>query len=181
VRQIVDFDSTRSKGASSMLCASGFSAGRKQEMTNQTTVLSDDTFLNSIGVNTHMGFLNTSYNDEGKVIQSLNYLGIDHVREYIPYSWGVSHWDKLADANIKFDFVIPDYNGVDLTGSMAILDAFVQNHPGSVLSVEGANEVLNRPVSYLGELLSPMRSNFSTTSTTRFIATPTSPGFQFTI
>ena len=111
-----------------------------------TVAVLTDEFVNSIGVNVHMGFLNTSYADATLVADSLVLLGITHVRDNFPGAEYGAAFEagalQLAAEGYKFDFVIPVYDGsVNLAADMAVMNSLQQTYPGSVFTVEGPNEV----------------------------------------
>src|SRR3954468_13523022 len=110
--------------------------------------LSASSFLQSLGVNVHMGYGNTVYwTNEHLVESSLDYLGIKHVRDNVPVPWTKANVEKLADHGIKFDLYTPTINGaVDVAANIAMIDALAAAHPGMITSIEGPNEILLRPV-----------------------------------
>jgi hypothetical protein len=105
-------------------------------------------FLDSIGVNTHLGYLNTAYANTSLVESCLAYLGIDHVRD------GISGMDSpsfageraLAAAGYQMDLIM----GTPTADAFASLDYLAKTYSGSVFSVEGPNEVGFRPVWFDG-------------------------------
>jgi hypothetical protein len=105
-------------------------------------------FIDSLGVNTHMGYLNTAYANTSLVESSLAYLGIDHVRDGIPQlnSANFAGEKALAAAGYKIDFVME----TPTADAFATLDYLAKNNPGSVFSVEGPNEVGFAPVTFDG-------------------------------
>ena len=108
------------------------------------TAQSASTFLDSIGINVHMGYTWTSYNNVGLVETSLAYIGVDNVRDkLLDWSNVQANYAQIADAGYKFDFVLPVYDPttVNLTEFVNMVHDFVLAHPGSVSAIEGANEV----------------------------------------
>jgi hypothetical protein len=65
-------------------------------------------FLNTIGVNTRLAYTDGDYRSAANVLSALNWLGIDHVRDFGVWNkWvGQSSYGLLADAGIKFDMVL---------------------------------------------------------------------------
>jgi hypothetical protein len=90
-------------------------------------------FLDTIGVNTHLGYLNTAYANTSLVESSLAYLGIDHIRDSIPElnSLNAAGEKALAAAGCKIDFVME----TPTADAFATLDYFAKNYSGSVFSV----------------------------------------------
>src|SRR5260221_4454288 len=65
-------------------------------------------FLDSIGVNTHLSYIDSNYVDAGKVLTGIRYLGVTTVRDYGLQADGRGRksYGLLADAGIKFDMFI---------------------------------------------------------------------------
>ena len=111
-------------------------------------------FDDLIGVNVHMAYTWTTYADVALVESSLAYLGVDSVRDELANSTylNIASDEQLAAAGIKFDFVLPVYSPstVDLSQFVSMVDAFATSYPGSVIAIEGANEVNLWPATYNG-------------------------------
>ena len=110
-------------------------------------------FLGSIGINIHMPYDQTSYVDVAKVEVSLDYLGIDHVRDkLLNWQHAQDAFATMAEKGYLFDFLLPVYypTTVNLTEFVAMLHDFVVTHPGSVSAIEGANEVNIWPALFNG-------------------------------
>ena len=111
-------------------------------------------FDDSIGVNVHMAYTWTTYADVGLVESSLAYLGVDNVRDDLANSTylNIASDEQLAAAGIKFDFVLPVYSPstVNLSQFVSMVDTFATSYPGSVVAIEGANEVNLWPATYNG-------------------------------
>jgi hypothetical protein len=112
-------------------------------------------FVGTLGVNTHLEYTDGLYVNYQQVITDLNYLGINQVRDGTPNpSGGIPYQDyetsiaAATAAGIKFDFITGP--GEALSTTMSQIDAIAKAHPGSVLAVEGPNEINNFPVSYNG-------------------------------
>jgi hypothetical protein len=121
--------------------------------TTTTTVTRAEDFIQSIGVNTHMGNSGMGYGDVQVVLKELNYLGVDHIRDWFPEQiWALqySHLSTLASAGIDLHALLPNINPIDLNTHMAALHSFALAYPGAIASVEGANEVDVAPVTYQG-------------------------------
>ncbi|MDA9435757.1 beta strand repeat-containing protein [Bradyrhizobium sp. CCBAU 51627] len=122
--------------------------------TNQT-VLSASAFTSSIGVNTHVSYAWGGYNNLALVEADLKYLGVTSLRDgltNIPAAQPVL--DGLASAGYKFDLgvssSIPASGAAGLQQYIDALDAFQAKHPGSILALEGLNEVNLQAFSYNG-------------------------------
>ena len=108
-------------------------------------------FLSTLGVAAHINYTDGQYVDISKDLSALQYLGISHVRDAAPNPnfdpTGQIHLGIAADAGLKFTFIAndPDPNLV-----VSRLHAFLIAHPGSVVGIEGPNEVNNWPVTYNG-------------------------------
>jgi hypothetical protein len=99
-------------------------------------------FDQSIGVNTHIDWQGSgsSYADVAIVEASLAYLGATHVRDGIPFSnWTLPEYEAIAATGVKFDIVVtaPD---IDCATDLAQINQLAAAVPGSVASIEGANE-----------------------------------------
>ena len=108
------------------------------------------TFSNSLGVNTHLNYGGTPYADGTAVANALNYLGIHILRDVAGGQTTSPSYDALAAAGDKFEFVMPGQNQ-GVTGPLSLVSAFQASHPGSVIAIEGPNEVNNWGVTYNGQ------------------------------
>jgi Ca2+-binding RTX toxin-like protein len=112
--------------------------------TGVAPTLSATQFIDSIGVNVHVGYFWTAYGDTNLVNQSLDYLGVDLVRDKL-LSWPEvqGNYEALAQHGVKFDFVLPVYDAgnVDVQTFVNLASAIAQHNPGSVFAIEGPNEV----------------------------------------
>ncbi|MCJ2066533.1 hypothetical protein MKK63_28130 [Methylobacterium sp. J-088] len=110
-------------------------------------------FINTVGVNTHIPYTDSSYADIDKVLEALRYLGVGNLRDAVPdpslAGGGGSHFGPFATAGFKFDFVVA--SNLPLTKTLSLLDDFARIHPRAITSVEGPNEVNNWPVTYNGQ------------------------------
>ncbi len=108
--------------------------------------------IDSFGIDTHIDYTDGKYANIAEVVEALDYLGLDTVRDHAPTPasdpYGQGHLGDAADAGVKFVFV----SGRDDTPATVVqrLHAFVEAHPGSIVGIEGPNEVNNWPVSYKG-------------------------------
>ncbi|MGR9246169.1 calcium-binding protein [Rhizobium leguminosarum] len=108
--------------------------------------------IRSFGIDTHIDYTDGKYSNVGEVVKALDYLGLDTVRDHAPNSAsdpnGQTHFGDAAEAGVQF--VFSAQREVDPATVAQRLHAFVQAHPGSVVGIEGPNEVNNWPVSYHG-------------------------------
>jgi hypothetical protein len=106
--------------------------------------LSAGAFVDSIGINVHLAYTNSEYTNVTQVGSALNYLGVENVRDNLSTSTlAVNGFEALAAAGIKFDF-LPTLNAnstVDVTAFVNNLIAYEAKFPGSIVAIEGANEV----------------------------------------
>ncbi len=110
------------------------------------TILSASSFISSIGVNTHAGYSWGGYNNLALVEDDLKYLGVTKLRDGLASSPAAQPiLDGLAKDGYTFDFVVPSSVPAGGTSALqAYLDsvkAFETSHPGSVVALEGLNEV----------------------------------------
>jgi len=90
----------------------------------------------SVGVNVHLSYRNTSYGDLGKVQKALEYLGVHHLRDIITKDQRqLDQIDALMAKGYDFNFMIPP----DL-GSIPEQIARMRPRAGHIASVEGPNE-----------------------------------------
>ena len=76
-------------------------------------VLDAENFTQSLGVNAHVSWSNYyPYSDTAKVISSMDYLGIDNMRDYINSS-SIGLFKQLAASGIKFDLLLNPVVGID--------------------------------------------------------------------
>lgn len=112
-------------------------------------------FLSSIAINTHMSYTDGAYANVANVASDLAYLGITTVRDAVPTPDGgipavnqIAALETLAADGIKFDLLVSP--GLTIAQTMQEITAFEQAAPGSIIAVEGPNEINNNPVSYDG-------------------------------
>lgn len=107
-------------------------------------------FLETIGVNTHLAYSDGSYGRGAHVLDALQYLGLDLVRDSAvkPGQRGMGSFDLLAHAGVQFDMVVQAKR--DPGEAVDAIAQFALRHPGAVLAVEGPNEIDHWPVYYAG-------------------------------
>ncbi len=120
-----------------------------------------EALLDSIGVNIHVEYTDGGYRDPGRIIDSLRFIHVSHVRDNAPWpaSQGQAGYGVLADAGVRFDLMV---NRSNLDAAMALVHEFALRHPGAVDSVEGPNETNNFPVTYQGRSDRPAQVAYQT-------------------
>ncbi len=104
-----------------------------------------DAFIGSVGVNAHMDSGEANWLNTQKIAGELSYLGVQNVRDGTPYDWVLPEYVTLAKDGIKFDLEQENPTAAALTtiGSLQDTqraDTLQKAVPGSVTSLEGANE-----------------------------------------
>ena len=114
-------------------------------------------FLGTLGVDTHIAYTDGGYADLANVEADLAYLGITNVRDGISDGAGgsapLSSYIALAREGIQFTFVIGAggaVNTASLQAQLALIDQVNEAVPGSVVAVEGTNEINNAPITFNG-------------------------------
>lgn len=106
-------------------------------------------FLASLGVNTHLGDLDTSWGsgpgtwapNGAKVLAEMMYLGFANIRDAVPQGQIAAEMNDLARHGFKFDLLQVDEGGVPrIAADVAQIAAQMTAVPGSVISVEATNE-----------------------------------------
>src|SRR5262249_42728579 len=94
-------------------------------------------FIDTIGVNTRLSFQDGGYRIGANILSSLQWLGIDHVRDFGVWTkWvGQANYGLLAKAGIQFDMVFQTNRAPD--DFINQVAAFAQKHPGAVHAIEG--------------------------------------------
>ena len=104
-------------------------------------------FIDSLAVNTHVNYTDGAYANVRNVADDLAWLGIHNVRDASPgYAPPFPSYIYLARRGIKFDFGVRSDFDAGIAQD-ARLNAAV---PGSVIAIEGFNEIDNQPVTYDG-------------------------------
>ena len=105
-------------------------------------------FINSLGVNAPLATVGSGRAQA--VTNAVTWLGLHNVRTLWNDSALVAGWgaDTLARAGVQFDFVL---GGLRLpSASISGIGQFAAAHPGSVMAIEGPNEINIWPVAYNG-------------------------------
>ena len=106
-----------------------------------------DAFVDSIGVNTHLNYFGTSYDDYPLVEQKLSALGIRHIRDKAQFSGNVRYnevlygrYRDLADRGIRTNLVVdPRSLGLGYVDRQKI-SSIARMAGGALESFEGPNE-----------------------------------------
>ena len=138
-------------GASTGQAAALYSQGPVNFNISDFTALRASDVVQAWGVDTALTF-NNSYGNTSLVINELNYLGIDHVRELMGGTddYAQNIYRQLAADGAKFDFLVSTGGAQDLASTMTRLDLIAQTNPGAIVSVEGSNEINLWPITYDG-------------------------------
>ena len=118
---------------------------------NPVTVQRARGFIDSLGVNIHLNYGDTSYADPSKVLESIQYLGINEVRSIPPFDWSLPDYEPFLKAGIEFNFLYPDYSVNDLTATLDMIARVDALYPGSVAAIEGLNEANTWPGDFGGD------------------------------
>jgi hypothetical protein len=105
--------------------------------------------LDSLGVVTHLDVQRTPYLDVPRVTAALRYLGIRRLRDMTPRRLP-EPYQQLAAQGFRFDFVVRSEAVNELPATIASLEEFERRFPGSIVSLEGLNEIRLWPPNYHG-------------------------------
>jgi hypothetical protein len=111
-------------------------------------------FLGTLGVNTHIPYTDGGYVNIGNIIADMAYLGIDETRDAISNGYAgsapLSSYIQIAQSGVKFTICVNASTTAGLQSSLALVEQLNTAVPGSVIAVEGPNEINNAPVTYNG-------------------------------
>jgi hypothetical protein len=98
-------------------------------------------FLDAVGVNIHLPYVRTAYNDTARVLAAMRHVGLRYARDAAPYSLrpNADHYAKLAAAGVSFCVVWGPKRPMD--NAIAEIGALEAAHPGAVHALEGPNEI----------------------------------------
>lgn len=121
--------------------------------TNGTTTqpMKATTFLNTFGVDAHTNTGAGNYWNIPEVLADLKYLGISNVRD--GDNGSLANMITMARAGIKFDFLMAGGGSITtalIQGEFSVINQVSDAVRGSVVAVEGANEINNFPITYNG-------------------------------
>lgn len=104
-------------------------------------------FVETLAINTHVNYTDGAYANVSNVADDLAWLGIRRIRDGPPGSAApLSSYIYLAKRGVKFDFVMRP----DIPASMNQIARLNAAVPGSIVAIEGFNEINNWPVPYDG-------------------------------
>ena len=105
-------------------------------------------FADSLGVDVHLQYDETSYGSFPHVRQALEYLGVRHVRDSALRRGprALNRYVDLARSGYRFDLFL----NADQPAQLAHVRTILAASPTSVASLEGPNEVNNDPVHFEG-------------------------------
>lgn len=107
-------------------------------------------FADAVGVNVHLYYLDTVYNDFALVTRSLNYLGVRHLRDRLTRGdVGLGRISALGAAGFRFNLIISQYE-LERAGGLAWSLGEVARRAGIVTAIEGPNESDIWPVTFEG-------------------------------
>jgi hypothetical protein len=110
--------------------------------TTDPPTISSMKIARGVGVNVHMQYHDTPYNDGARVLDLLRYIKVTQVRDIAPSTSGEQAiYAALAGSGIRFDLF--DQGAPD---SARLVKALATRHPGSIIALEGPNEIDNFPV-----------------------------------
>lgn len=114
-------------------------------------------FLENIGVCTHIPYTDGRYADLSHDAADLAYLGVHNVRDSVSDgasgSAPLSSFITLAQKGVKFTFLVSGGGAMTTASLQAELKLFDQINkavPGSVVAIEGSNEINNAPITFNG-------------------------------
>ena len=115
---------------------------------------SASSFLSGIGVNTHLRYTDGGYANVSNVISDLKYLGVTQVRDQVSDgsagSAPISTYVAVAKAGVEFTFNVNAGSSAGLQYQLSMVDQVAKAVVGSVVGVEGPNEINNFAVNYNG-------------------------------
>ena len=113
-------------------------------------------FLASLGVNVHLEYTDGAYASTQQAIADLDYLGIHLIRDGmpnpnggIPYLNYTAALDAVTAAGNRIVFIAGA--GLPIAAALSQAGHLATAHRGSVVGIEGPNEINNFPVTYRGK------------------------------
>ena len=108
-----------------------------------------ESFRATVGVNSHLQYDGTAYHSLRVVQASLDYLGVSNVRDSgLRRGWG--GWERyveLGRQGVHFDVF---FNATDFRAQLDRVGRLAKVVPGSILTLEGPNEINNDPIRFAG-------------------------------
>ena len=103
------------------------------------TAISAASFINSLGVNTHIDFDNYGYQNLSTVESSLEYLGVKNVRDSGPNNSDLTTWLQVSQATgVKFDDYMPEGSPASMQSTLNLASQLAKE--GVLNMIEGGNE-----------------------------------------
>ena len=103
------------------------------------TAITASSFINSLGVNTHIDFDAYGYQNLATVESSLEYLGVKNIRDSAESSTDLISWQQVARATgVKFDDYMPEGSPASLQAALNLVPQLAQE--GILNFIEGGNE-----------------------------------------
>jgi hypothetical protein len=125
------------------------------ESAGPTIAIRVSDFLASLGVGVHMSYTDGAYANVAQAIEDLDYLGIHQLRDSVPMPTGGIPYRNYRDAiaamtkvGNRFAFTVGASQSIAV--SLAQIAEIEEAHPGSVVAIEGPNEINNHPPVYAG-------------------------------
>jgi hypothetical protein len=103
-------------------------------------------FVDSVGVNTHVGWLDTTYADIAQVAAHLAYIGVHNIRDGITSRAAIPRLATLGRAGIRANLMLPNGNIANINHNLAEVKLL----HFMLRSIEGPNEIDLAPVQYQG-------------------------------
>jgi hypothetical protein len=111
------------------------------------TAITVSEFTNSLGINTHIPYTDGEYVNIGLVASDLAYLGLNNVRDSISDGYAgsapLSSYITLAKEGIHFTFIVEGVDDAAVATTLGLIAKLQTAVPGSVVAVEGPNEINN--------------------------------------
>ena len=103
------------------------------------TAITASSFINGLGVNTHIDFDAYGYQNLATVESSLEYLGVKNIRDSAESSSDLISWQQVARATgVKFDDYMPEGSPASLQAALNLVPQLAQE--GILNFIEGGNE-----------------------------------------
>ncbi len=103
------------------------------------TAITASSFINGLGVNTHIDFDAYGYQNLATVESSLEYLGVKNIRDSAESSTDLISWQQVARATgVKFDDYMPEGSPASLQAALNLVPQLAQE--GILNFIEGGNE-----------------------------------------
>lgn len=116
------------------------------------TAVTASTFIDSLGINTHIDFNAYGYQNLATVESSLEYLGVQNVRDSSESSADLTTWLQVSQATgVKFDDYMPEGSPTDMQNALNLVTQLAKE--GVLNMIEGGNEEDDAYAASLGNTL----------------------------